>query len=386
MGRERKPYTLIQREMSNGKKIWYYRTYDQFGKRTSAKTTHQTSKTKADKYCMELFKEEMLIPDSSQTVSMYVQRKKIFQWGECIYCIENSVGQTYADDCLSRMKQHIIPILGDLKFTSLTSKTIDAWQTRLLTNKDKSLSVKTVRECKTVLRIILNSARSDGFLSRDPFDGVKKLPRHQRKVLGILTIGEVLDLFDPKNYQNYWKNHKLYYTANFVACFTGMRQGEIRALTPDKIFDKHIYVNKSWGKNGLGPPKTGETRKVYMTPEVKQAIMNIMPEHGYIFSRDQKKPMSGNRILDSLYRALNQMGISDQLIRERNIKFHSYRHWLVTYLRSNGVSDPEITTITGQKTPQIIDDYTRFNMIDNANVISALDNITGNQEQMLSLR
>jgi integrase len=373
MGRERKPYTLYQREMSNGKKVWYYRTYDQFGKRTTGKTTHHTSKTKAEKYCIELFKEEMLIPDSSQNVSVYVKRKKLFQWGECIYCIENNVGHTYANDCLSRLTQHILPILGDIKLGSLNTKTINAWQTKLLTENERSLSVKTIRECRSTLRIITNNARSDGLISRDPFDGVKKLPTHHRKVLGILTVGEVLNLFDPKNFTAYWQNHTLYYTANFVACFTGMRQSEIRALTPDKIFDKHIYVSQKWGKNGLGPTKTGETRKVYMTPEVKQAILNIMPEHGYIFSKVHQKPMSGNRMTDSLYRALKLMGFSEQLIADRNIKFHSYRHWLVTYLRGKGVPDAEISSITGQKTIGIIDDYTHYDMLENTHVVNALN-------------
>ena len=114
MGREKKPYTLYQRTMSNGRKLWSYRTYDKFGRRTAGKATGETSKTKAEIYCMELFKKDLLIPDSSLKLSAYTEVRKFFQYGECKYCAENGVHKTYADDCLSRMKNHVTPLLGNI--------------------------------------------------------------------------------------------------------------------------------------------------------------------------------------------------------------------------------------------------------------------------------
>lgn len=255
MGREKKKFTLYQRKMSSGKKVWYYRTYDDFGNRTNGKSTGQSSKTKAENYCLELFRNNLLIPDSSLKLSQYIKQKNFFQFGKCAYSAENGIKKTYAGDCLSRMNKHILPLLGNLKFDTLSSKQIESWQRHLLIDDDIKLSVKSVRECKSVLRIILNSARSDGFLNIDVFDRVKKLPRHNRHVRGILTEMEVRDLFDEKNYETYWKSHQYYYIASLVACFSGMRQGEILAITPEKIFPTHIYVNASWGKNGLDLPR-----------------------------------------------------------------------------------------------------------------------------------
>ena len=54
--RYREPYTLIPRKVSN-KTIWYYRTYDKEGKRTTARSTGQTAKTAARAYCATLHKE-----------------------------------------------------------------------------------------------------------------------------------------------------------------------------------------------------------------------------------------------------------------------------------------------------------------------------------------
>ena len=183
-------------------------------------------------------------------------------------------------------------------------------------------------------------------------------------------------MFDNKNYDKYWKSNYLKYTASLLACFTGMRQGEILGLTPEKVFKDHIYVNASWGEGELGPTKTKETRKVYVKKEVMDQLRSIMPESSYIFSyRNNQviKPMSAQRLTESLYFALDKMGIDQMQRKARNIKFHSFRHWLVTFLRGNGISKAEVTTMTGQKTSRVIDDYTSFDKISNRNIVAVID-------------
>lgn len=100
-----------------------------------------------------------------------------------------------------------------------------------------------------------------------------------------------------------------------------------------------------------------------MSNIVKEALLDIMPESGYIFSFTQDKPITPQRLTEALYRALEHLGISKEQRIERNITFHSFRHYFVTYLRGKGISDVEITSITGQKTSSVIDDYTRFDKI-----------------------
>jgi hypothetical protein len=96
MGREKKEFSLYTRTMKDGRKVWYYRTYDEFGKRTTGKSTGQTSKTKAENYCLRLFRENTLVPNSSMKFSQYVEKKNFFQFGKCEYCAENGVGNAYA--------------------------------------------------------------------------------------------------------------------------------------------------------------------------------------------------------------------------------------------------------------------------------------------------
>ena len=47
--RHRNPFTLIKRG-----DVWYYRTYDEYGRRTTKRSTGQTNKTLAERYCFKL--------------------------------------------------------------------------------------------------------------------------------------------------------------------------------------------------------------------------------------------------------------------------------------------------------------------------------------------
>jgi hypothetical protein len=61
--RYREPWSLFRRRFTpDGPAIWYYRTYNEYGHRTTAKTTGTTSKTLARDYCARLYREGRLIP------------------------------------------------------------------------------------------------------------------------------------------------------------------------------------------------------------------------------------------------------------------------------------------------------------------------------------
>ena len=168
MGRPKQQFSLFKRD--NG--IWYYMTYDAFGKRTTKKSTGQTNKTAAHNYCLNLFKENLLITDSSLKISTYIEKTKFFVWGKCSYSVENELTQTYTDQCYKRLENHILPFIGNMTFDDLTSKTINKWQTKLLT--DKKLSPKTVRDTRSVLFTVLDSAKVDGYLTKDIKLGIKR--------------------------------------------------------------------------------------------------------------------------------------------------------------------------------------------------------------------
>ena len=86
---------------------------------------------------------------------------------------------------------------------------------------------------------------------------------------------------------------------------------------------------------------------------------------GYIFSFDDgAKPYPDNYILKYLYEALDKIGISEDERKERNITFHSFRHFFNTYCRANNVTDDKVRAVTGHKTQAMVDNYTHFDIED----------------------
>jgi integrase len=52
----RKDFVLFMRGVTRGGSVWYYSTYDSYGRRTAARSTGQTNKTLAERYCNGLMR------------------------------------------------------------------------------------------------------------------------------------------------------------------------------------------------------------------------------------------------------------------------------------------------------------------------------------------
>jgi integrase len=60
-----------------------------------------------------------------------------------------------------------------------------------------------------------------------------------------------------------------------------------------------------------------------------------------------------------LYAALRTIGVKD--FAERGIKFHSWRNWLNTTLRVEGIPDALIRRVVGHETPAMTERYSAYN-------------------------
>ena len=71
MPRYREDYTLYRRKTIKGIYVYYYRTYDENGKRTSGKSTFQTSKDAARQYVDNLISTGLLSSGPEITFENY---------------------------------------------------------------------------------------------------------------------------------------------------------------------------------------------------------------------------------------------------------------------------------------------------------------------------
>lgn len=181
------------------------------------------------------------------------------------------------------------------------------------------------------------------------------LPKTTSKVRNdILTEDEINSILDD------YKGTIYYYIFKF-ALLTGMRKGEILALTWDKIdFDKNvIIVNKNLnGFKKLTLPKNNSSiRKIPMSNLLKDLLLQlkkfITVKINYSFDGEDII-ISNNNELDFLFR--NEYGgfitttNVDNLFKRRyksKYHFHQFRHYFATKLINSGIPIAEISKILG---------------------------------------
>ena len=68
--RYRELFSVFPRTMKSGRKVYYFQTYDEEGRRTSAKSTGMVHARDARMYCMKLYKAGLLGVTEKRTPTM----------------------------------------------------------------------------------------------------------------------------------------------------------------------------------------------------------------------------------------------------------------------------------------------------------------------------
>jgi integrase len=153
--------------------------------------------------------------------------------------------------------------------------------------------------------------------------------------------------------------------ASLLSATTGMRQGECLAIRGADIGEAFLNVAHSWSAaDGLKSPKNGDTRKVPLLPEVREALLaqlaknphtDIPEAERFVFwgTVPDKPCYDGSFMLSALHTELEGMGID---WRERNIVFHGWRHFYAARMADIEAAD-KVSRITGHKSQAVFDAY-----------------------------
>ena len=111
------PYTLYGRRLSNGQRVWYYRISDPDGRRTSGRSTGQTSKALAHQVVIRLIQEGRLgQPAKEITVEQYSTN----WWSDQCPYVQGRLmrGRTltrkYIENQRAYLDNHILPTFGKM--------------------------------------------------------------------------------------------------------------------------------------------------------------------------------------------------------------------------------------------------------------------------------
>lgn len=385
MPRYRESFTLYPRTRKNKKSIWYYRTYDSFSRRTSGRSTGHTSKTRARRFCEKLLQEGRLLQPELPTLRQWTEQESWWRWGECKYLGRRlarsspdrpAVQRRYADDALTALQTHILPILGNRRLDQISPNDCELL---LETWEKQGAAGKTINNRASIMRIMLGEAYRLGLLQENPWMRVQPYDATP-KPRDTFTLPEAKLLLDPRTIDTIWLGHQLYYLLNLVAATTGCRQGELLALRQEDIFSDHLAITASYSIRYKERTETTKTKVKAPVPLPRFVWEQIQPFYqwsGYVFSFTRgASPATGNRCTEALYEALERIGIGPAERKDRNLVFHSWRRFYNTYLRSRGVPDAKIRQGTRHKTAAMTEHYTSFHLEDYQEIVAALEDFT----------
>lgn len=246
----------------------------------------------------------------------------------------------------SRVRMHLRPALGAVRLADLTPADVRRMMAGLAA---KDLTAGTIGAILVTLRHALTAAIGDGLLSTNPAT-VVRAPAANRASIEPPDVDAVLAMIEAA------RGHRIMEAFIVLAVSTGLRHGELLALTWDRV-DIRDHANASLtvaatlsrgrGRGGLtiGETKTAASRKtLYLAPSVaaalarhraRQAEERLIAGASWV---DQGLVFAGaaGQLLDPSRNARVFHGIQDAAGVPR-CRVHDLRHAFVSYLLAAGV-------------------------------------------------
>jgi integrase len=264
-------------------------------------------------------------------------------------------------------KRYVTPRFGQNKIIDITRDDIKGFIAELT---EKGLAKNTIRLAVAALRVVLSCAVEDGILASNPAFRLGRFveshkAEHEAQAMEPAEVEAFLTA--AREYCPL-----AYYVLFLVALRAGLRQGEILGLKwGDFQFgqsgddpNRYILVQRRWYRGRFGTPKGNRTRRVDMSKDLRQALMELRDERmleafqsgapsiadDLVFPGEKSNPisvrsLSENYFLPSLERA-----------NLRRFRFHDLRHTFGSLLIEAGAPLPYVRDQMGHSSIQITAD------------------------------
>ena len=398
------PFTVLERtwkrEAGAVSKVWYVRYRDpktgvrgvarsldklneQLGDRSGKRITSKAKAIRIAQIALDrgliLFGEEAEQAKAVRKVRTQPKEKAIYFLDYCKACWDfdtsdyirrknkekaNSIGRKHAGDMLRCITNYVEPHVSKrLRLVDFDPSIATGIKDKML---DSGYSSSSINHMLQSIRTPLDEAYVHGLIPTNLKDRLRNITAtyKDKGILSAEEIDSVLRYLDGKSPKGTFD--RCDYLMVATAIYTGMRQGEIRALMAEdiKVVDDElaiIRVSHSYNdEDGLKCTKGKYEREVTVpTPLVQEllAYSRLNPK-GFIFFSATKPevPQCPQFINKKLYKAMEAIGISAKERRERNISFHSLRHYYVTTM-SEYLSADEVMSMTGHKSLAMHEHY-----------------------------
>ena len=230
MPRTKEVFTIYPRTLKNGKTVYYYRTYDENGMRTTGRTTNRTTPAAARNYVMGLYRDGKLIPKKKETFDSFTENFWVWEM-PVYYSMQYNGQEVYREEHAhierGYLENHVRPWFGKKALTSITTKDVEDFVIDLKNNT--KLADGTINHLLKIVKIAFSEALREKLVYENPTKDISYL-KASSKERGILNVEEVKKLFDPETLNSVWGGDKVTYAVNLFAASTGVRRGEILGL------------------------------------------------------------------------------------------------------------------------------------------------------------
>ena len=249
--------------------------------------------------------------------------------------------EIYMEDMAASLKQstlltkktvlqtHILPFFGNKPINEIKASDVRRWQAKLMSSPN-NYSQTYLKKINTELNSIINYAKRFYDLNTNPCGKAGTIGKAKAEEMDYWTYDEYIA------FREGVKNKPLSYICFEVLYWTGMREGELLALSPADIdFDnKLISINRTYqrigGKDVFTSPKTRKSKRKIPIPDFLCQELSDYIQSRYMLDADERLfPVTKSYLSHEMIRGCKNTGV-------KKIRIHDIRHSHASLLINQG--------------------------------------------------
>lgn len=249
--------------------------------------------------------------------------------------------EIYMEDMAARLKRstlltkkavlqtHILPFFGSKPINEIKASDVRRWQAKLMSSPN-NYSQTYLKKINTELNSIINYAKRFYDLNTNPCGKAGTIGKAKAEEMDYWTYDEYIA------FREGVKDKSLSYICFEVLYWTGMREGELLALSPADIDldNKTISINRTYqrieGKDVFTSPKTRKSKRKIPIPDFLCQELSDYIQSRYMLDADERLfPVTKSYLSHEMIRGCKNTGV-------KKIRIHDIRHSHASLLINQG--------------------------------------------------